>query len=88
MMKPMAAFQHLAVANVTSIDFCSGSSVANADNEFWSDRPIELMIHPSYGDSGDVTTQMILFRTRYALKANVFASLDSLGRDLCKILPI
>ena len=82
----MAAFTHLAVANVASIDFCSG--VANADNQFRGDKPIELMMHSSYGDSADVTTQMMLFRTRHALEANMSASPDSLRRDLCKILPI
>ena len=48
-MKSMAAFEHLAVANVASIDFCSGSGVANADNQIRGDKPIELMIHSSYG---------------------------------------
>ena len=82
----MAAFTHLAVANVASIDFCSG--VVDADNQFRGDKPIELMIHSSYGDSTDVTMQMMLFRTRHALEANMFASPGSLSRDLCKILPI
>ena len=85
-MKPMAAFTDLAVANVASTDFCSGG--ANADNQFRGDKPIELMIHSSYGVSADVTTQMMLFRTRRARKADMFASPDSLRRDLCKILPI
>jgi hypothetical protein len=55
MMKSMAAFEHLAVANVASIDFCSGSGsgsgsgFANADNQIRGDKPIELMIHSSYG---------------------------------------
>ena len=57
-MKPMAAFQHLAVANVASIDFCSGSSVANADNKFRGDKPIELMIHSFYVGDADVTMLM------------------------------
>ena len=87
-MKSMAAFTRSAVANVASIDFCSGSGVANADNQIRGDKPIELMIHSSYGDSADVTTQMMLFRTRHALKANMFASPDSLSCHLCKILPI
>ena len=65
-MKSMAAFEHLAVANVTSIDFCSGSGVANADNQIRGDKPIELMIHSSYGVGADVTMQMTLFRTRRA----------------------
>ena len=87
-MKPMAAFQHLAVANVASIDFCSGSSVANADNKFRGDKPIELMIHSFYVGDADVTMLMTLFRTRRARKANMFVSPDSLSRVLCKILPI
>jgi len=45
MMKSMAAFEHLAVANVASIDFCSGSGGANADNQFRGDKPFELMIY-------------------------------------------
>lgn len=87
-MKSMAAFEHLAVANVASIDFCSGSGVANADNQFRGDKPIELMIHSSYGVGAHVTMQMTLIRTRRARKADMFASPDSLRRDLCKILPI
>lgn len=91
-MKSMAAFEHLAVANVASIDFCSGSGsgsgVANADNQIRGDKPIELMIHSSYGVGADVTMQMTLIRTRRARKADMFASPDSLRRDLCKILPI
>ena len=87
-MKPMAAFQHLAVTDVASIDFCSGSSVANADNKFRGDKPIELMIHSSYGGGADVTMQMTLFRTRRARKADMCSSPDSLRRVLCKILPI
>ncbi len=63
-MKPMAAFTHLAVANVASIDFSSGSGVTNADNQFRGDKPIELVIHSSYGFGADVTMQMMLFRTR------------------------
>ena len=61
-MKSMAAFEHLAVANVASIDFCSGigSGVANADNQIRGDKPIELMIHSSYGVGADVTMQMPL----------------------------
>lgn len=85
-MKPMAAFTRSAVANFASIDFCHG--VANADNQFRGDKPIELMIHSSYGVGADVTMQMMLFRTRRARKADMFASPDSLRRDLCKILPI
>jgi len=46
------------------------------------------MIHSSYGVGADVTMQMTLFRTRRARKADMFASPDSLRRDLCKILPI
>ena len=87
-MKPMVAFVCPAVADVTSRRLCNGSGVVDADNEFWGDKPIELMIHSSYGDSANVTTQMMLFRTRHALKANMFASPDSFSRDLCKILPI
>ena len=87
-MKPMAAFTRPAVADVTSHRLCDGNGFADADNEFRGDKPIELMIHSSYGDSADVTTQMMLFRTRHALKANIFASPDSLSCDLCKILPI
>jgi hypothetical protein len=90
MMKSMAAFEHLAVANVASINFCSGSGsgVANADNQIRGDKPIELMIHSSYGVGADVTMQMTLIRTRRARKADMFASPDSLRRNLCKILPI
>ena len=89
-MKSMAAFEHLAVANVASIDFCngSGSGVANADNQIRRDKPIELMIHSSYGVGADVAMQMTLIRTRRARKAGMFASSDSLRRDLCKILSI
>ena len=85
-MKPMDAFARPAVADVTSRRLCNG--VVDADNEFWGDKPIELMVHSSYGDSANVTTQMMLFRTRHALKANMFASPDIFSRDLCKILPI
>ena len=85
-MKPMAAFTRSAVANFASIDFCSG--VANADNQFRDDKPIELMTHSSYGVGADVTMQMTLIRTRRARQADMFASPDSLRRDLCKILPI
>ena len=87
-MKSMAAFTRSAVANVASIDFCSGTSVANADNQIRGDKPIELMIHSSYGVGADVTMKMTLIRTRCARKADMFASPDSLHRDLCKILPI
>ena len=87
-MKPMDAFARPAVPDVTSRRLCSGNCVVDADNEFWGDKPIELMIHSSYRDSANVTTQMMLFRTRHALKANMFASHDSFSRDLCKILPI
>ena len=89
-MKSMAAFEHLAVANVASINFCSGggSGVANSDNQIGGDKPIELMTHSSYGVGADVTMQMTLIRTRRARKAGMFASPDSLRRDLCKILPI
>ena len=87
-MKSTAAFTRPAVADVTSRRLCNGNGVVDADNEFRGDKPIELMIHSSYGDSADVTTQMMLFRTRHALEANMSASPDSLSRDLCKILPI
>ena len=89
-MKPMAAFTHLADANVAFIDLCSGcgSGVANADNQFRGDKPIELVIHSSYGVGADVTMQMTLIRTRRARKADMFASPDSLRRDFYKILPI
>ena len=87
-MKSMAAFEHLAVANVASIDFCSGRGVANADNQIRGDKPIGLMIHSSYGVGADVAMQMTLIRTRRARKAGMFASSDSLRRDLCKILSI
>ena len=93
-MKSMAAFEHLAVANVASINFCSGSGsgsgsgVANSDNQIGGDKPIELMTHSSYGVGADVTMQMTLIRTRRARKADMLASPDSLRRNLCKILPI
>ena len=87
-MKSMAAFEHLAVANVASIDFCSGSGVANADNQFRGDKPIELVIHSSYCGGADVTMLMMLFRTRRARKADMFVSLDRLHRGLFEILPI
>jgi hypothetical protein len=48
MMKSMAAFWRLAVA----------------DNKFWGGKPIELLIHSSYGGGADVTLQMMLFRMR------------------------
>ena len=88
MIKPMADFTRRAVADVTSRRLCNGNGVVDADNEFWGDKPIELVTHSFYGDSADVTTQMMLFRTRHALKAYMFASPDSLSCDLCKILPI
>ena len=87
-MKPMAAFTCSAVADVTSRRLCNGNGVVDADNQFRGDKPVELMIHSSYGDSAEVTTQMMLIRTRNARKADMFASPDSLRRDLCKILPI
>ena len=88
MVKSMAAFQHLAVADVASIGFCSGSGVSNVDNEFRGDKPIELLIHSSYGGGADVTMLMMLFRTRRARKADMFVSLDRLHRGLFEILPI
>jgi hypothetical protein len=44
-MKSIAAFKHLAVAGVASLMLCTGIGVANADNEFPGDKPIELVIH-------------------------------------------
>jgi hypothetical protein len=94
MMKSMAAFKHLAVADVASIGFCSrngngiGSAIATADNQFRGDKPIELVSHSSYGDGADVTMQMMLFRTRRARKADSFVSPHGLRRDLFEILPI
>ena len=46
-MKSIAAFKHLAVAGVASLMLCTGIGVANADNEFPGDKPIELVIHSS-----------------------------------------
>ena len=52
-MKPMAAFTRSTAADVTSRRLCNGNGVLDADNEFWGDKPIELMIHSPYGDGAD-----------------------------------
>ena len=73
-MKSITAFKHLAAAGVASLMLCTGIGVANADTEFPGDKPIELVIHSSYGGGTDVTARMMLIRTRRELKADMFVS--------------